>query len=193
MPPPPVFNDGVPPPIPTPVEGVPTGDPSGASGPAGPSRVPDWVATPQAGAGGNIPSVVLPAVDAPPKGVMDLLKDAFALYKQHLKVFLITAAILFVPGAIISSGLQWAIRAPLMVGAASAEASAENLKQIQDRMGPDFADRLARGQVTARGDAPTGKRDASAAGRRPAWCWGAWRWRCWACWAGRCWPSSCTG
>ncbi len=145
VPPPPVFNDGVPPPITTPAQGVPTGDQSGASGPRRAKSVPEWVAEPQAGSGGHIPSVMLPAVDAPPRAVMDLVKDAFNLYKRHLQVFLITAAVLFVPGAIVSSGLLAAIRAPLMVGAASAEASAQ---EIQQRLGPDFADRLARGQVT---------------------------------------------
>jgi hypothetical protein len=40
-------------------------------------------------------------------------------------------------------------RAPLMEGVASAEASASRIKEIQDTMGPDFADRLARGQVSA--------------------------------------------
>jgi hypothetical protein len=146
VPPPPVRPDGVPPPVLTPSQGVPIKEASGAySGPRQAKSSPDWVVAPQAGSGGHIPSVVLPAVDAPPKAVMDLLKDAFALYKQHVKVFLLTAALLFVPGAIVSSGLLAAIRAPLMVGAASAEATAA---EIQQKLGPDFADRLARGQVT---------------------------------------------
>ena len=130
VPPPPVRHDGVPPPVLTPSQGVPIAEASGAhSGPRRAKSAPDWVVAPQAGSGGNIPSVVLPAVDAPPKGVVDTLKDAFALYKQHLRIFLITAAVLFVPGAIVSSGLLAAIRAPLMAGAASAEATAIELQQ----------------------------------------------------------------
>jgi hypothetical protein len=125
VPPPPVFNDGVPPPITTPPQGVPSADQSGASGPRRSRSVPEWVAEPQAGSGGHIASLMLPAVDAPPRAVMDLVKDAFNLYKRHLQVFLITAAVLFVPGAMVSSGLLVAIRAPLMLGAASAEASQE--------------------------------------------------------------------
>jgi hypothetical protein len=119
VPPPPVFNDGVPPPITTPPQGVPTGEQSGASGPRRAKSVPEWVAEPQAGSGGHIPSVMLPAVDAPPRAVMDLLKDAFNLYKRHLQVFLITAAVLFVPGAIVSSGLLAAIFATLAAGSGS--------------------------------------------------------------------------
>jgi hypothetical protein len=45
---------------------------------------------------------MLPAVDAPLIGVVVLLKDAFALFKQLLKIFVISAAILFVPGILIS-------------------------------------------------------------------------------------------
>jgi hypothetical protein len=146
VPPPPVRHDGVPPPVLTPSQGVPITEASGAhSGPRRAKSAPDWVVAPQGGSGGNIPSVVLPAVDAPPKGVVDTLKDAFALYKQHLKIFLLTAAVLFVPGAIVSSGLLAAIRAPLMAGAASAEATAS---EIQQKLGPEFTDRLARGQVS---------------------------------------------
>jgi len=90
--------------------------------------VPDWIAEPQAGAGGAIPSVVLPAVDAPPKGVIELLQEAFAFYKQHLKILLITAAVLYVPGALVSSGLITLIKAPLMVSASTMEASARDLE-----------------------------------------------------------------
>ena len=121
VPPPPVASDGVPPPpVPGAVENVPSGATSGASGARRKKSVPDWVGAPQAGGGGSIPSSVLPAVDAPEKGVADLLKDAVALYRQHAKVFLVTAAILFVPGAIISSLALALIQAPIVAAAATA-------------------------------------------------------------------------
>jgi hypothetical protein len=109
--------------------------------------VPDWVAAPQGGSGA-IPTGALPAVDAPPRSVVDLLKDAFALYRQHLQVFIITAALLFVPGALVSAGVLTLIRAPMATGASALEANAQKMKDITDRMGPDFGDRMARGQLT---------------------------------------------
>ena len=102
---------------------------SGASGRRRTKSVPEWVAEPQAGSGGHIPSVMLPAVDAPPRAVMDLVKDAFNLYKRHLQVF---------PDhrrrAVRARGDRqlWnagSIRAPLMVGASSAEASAQEIQR----------------------------------------------------------------
>jgi hypothetical protein len=44
---------------------------------------------------------------------LDLIKAAFALYRQHARVFLLTAAVLFVPGALVSSCALSITLAPL--------------------------------------------------------------------------------
>jgi hypothetical protein len=139
VPPPPVSADAVPrPPVgSTPVEGVPTNDKSG------PRRksMPDWVAAPQGGGSGHLPSAMHPAVDAPEKGIVDIIKEAFALYKQHAKVFLITAAVLYIPGALVSSGLLALIRAPVAaVSTVDVEAYAKRMEEFQQR--------VAKGEVT---------------------------------------------
>jgi hypothetical protein len=133
VPPPPVATDGVPPPPVggTPGEGVPqrqTSEKSAATGSKRTKSVPEWVAQPQGGSSGYIPSAVFPAVDAPEKGIVDLVKEALGLYKQHLKVFLITAAVLFVPGALVSSALSALVRAPLVAPAAELEERARELQ-----------------------------------------------------------------
>ena len=121
VPPPPVAGDGVPPPV-APSAGDTSGarDTSKRHSPSSPRSMPDWVADPEAAPAGNT-SAVLPAVDAPEKGVIDLLNDAFALYRAHAKVFILTAAILFIPGSIISSGALALITAPLRASAAGLE------------------------------------------------------------------------
>ena len=110
--PPPPITDNVPPPVVTP---PPDGKRSSR-----PGTLPDWVADPDA-AGAVASSAVFPAVGAPEKGVVQLLKDAFTLYRRHARDFLITAAILFVPGALLSSAALALITSPLRVSAAGME------------------------------------------------------------------------
>jgi hypothetical protein len=122
VPPPPVTVDNVPHPLapsatPTP---TPTPDPKRTSRP---KTIPDWVADPDA-AGAAATSAVFPAVDAPGKSVLQVLKDAFTLYRRHARDFLITAAILFLPGALISSAALAVITAPLRASAAGLEEAA---------------------------------------------------------------------
>jgi hypothetical protein len=94
VPPPPVTVDNVPPPVintPAPTTG-------GTRRASRPGTIPDWVVDPDSPEAATT-SAVFPAVGAPDKGVVQLLKDAFKLYRRHLRDFLITAALLFLPGA----------------------------------------------------------------------------------------------
>jgi hypothetical protein len=120
VPPPPVSLDKVPPPVtPTP----PAGNTPGPRrpGPSGP--LPAWVADPDT-AGASFISSVFPAQNAPAKGVVDLLKDALQLYRRHARDFLLTAAVLFVPGALLSSVVLALITAPMRASTAALESAA---------------------------------------------------------------------
>lgn len=59
-----------------------------------------------------------PAPDAPALEVGQLLGQAWALYQAHLKAFLITAAILYVPASIVTSLLVAVVIMPMVLGAA---------------------------------------------------------------------------
>jgi hypothetical protein len=120
--------------------------------------VPDWVAVPDAaaageGGGDEADANLFPPPGAPEKGIVDLLKDAFSLYKRHLKVFVITAAILFVPASLVSSGALALITAPLTVSTSGLESAARRL-QAQ-------ADGIASGKVDPR-EAEAVTREAEA-------------------------------
>jgi hypothetical protein len=52
------------------------------------------------------------------------LKDAFALYRRHARDFLLTAAVLFVPGALLSSAAMALITAPMRASTAALESAA---------------------------------------------------------------------
>src|SRR5256885_15943582 len=54
---------------------------------------------------------------AAPRGVLQLLLEALALYRKHARAFLITAAVLLVPGSFISSCAVSAVVGPVVVGA----------------------------------------------------------------------------
>jgi hypothetical protein len=110
--PPPPITDNVPPPVRT--------TPTESRRTSRPGTLPDWVADPDS-AGAVASSAVFPAVGAPDKGVVQLLEDAFTLYRRHARDFLITAAILFVPGALLSSAALALITAPMRASAAGLE------------------------------------------------------------------------
>jgi hypothetical protein len=113
---------------------------AGSSGKA----VPDWVQSMDSGSpngAGDLPGgdggpspVSFPAPDAPAKSVGDLLKEAFELYKRHAKVLLLTAAILFVPGSLISSCAVSLIMAPLSVSTSQLERMAARQEQLARRL-----------------------------------------------------------
>jgi hypothetical protein len=66
---------------------------------------------------------------------VDILKDAFALYKKHARVFVITAAVLFLPGSIISGAALTLITAPLTSGVtASLERTAARMERFNQKM-----------------------------------------------------------
>jgi hypothetical protein len=57
-----------------------------------------------------------PLVDGPPEvGVFDLLQQAFALYRRHVRMLLTVAGIIFVPGALAHACARAAILAPTIV------------------------------------------------------------------------------
>ncbi len=127
VPPPPVAADSVPPPVapvPTPLPAPGSGAASGPGAGRNPD-MPDWVADPE-DARVSFTSAVFPALNAPEKGVVDLLSDAFKLYRRHARDFLLTAAILFAPGALISSLALALITAPLRASTAAMEAALAN-------------------------------------------------------------------
>lgn len=124
----------VPPPIasvpPAPVAAAPSAAPEAAPQEERRSRksLPDWVVAPDASIDGAAsPFSVLPDLHAPEKGIVDLLKEAFALYKANLKVFLITAAVLFLPGSLASSCALATLTGPVVAQTASLERAAERM------------------------------------------------------------------
>ena len=59
-----------------------------------------------------------PGVGGPgEKGIVDLLQQAFGLYKQHARSLLLVAAIVFVPGALAHACARTAILAPTVMAA----------------------------------------------------------------------------
>ena len=87
-----------------------------SNGPHRSPSLPSWVAAPEAGGTNRLPTTMFPAVEAPPRATLDLLKDALALYNQHAQVFLLTAAVLYVPGAILGALFRISIPAPSSPG-----------------------------------------------------------------------------
>jgi hypothetical protein len=78
------------------------------------------------------------------KGVFDLLREAMELYRANARVFLITAAVLFVPGSFISSCALSAVLAPAMVSVPAAEEAAEQLAQRSEELSKRMRERAAR-------------------------------------------------
>jgi hypothetical protein len=130
-------------------------------GASGGASVPSWVSAPDAAGADEAPdldpAVTLPPSDAPAKGIADLLKEAFALYKKHAKVFLMTAAILYVPASLLASLGLAALTVPATVGASQLEASAERMARRQEELARRMSDQMANGQLDARQMAETMK------------------------------------
>src|SRR6185312_10639352 len=59
--------------------------------------------------------------DAGDKGVLDLLQQAFDLYKKHAKLLLVVAAVVFVPGAFVHACARAAILAPTVAMAVTVD------------------------------------------------------------------------
>lgn len=65
------------------------------------------------------PSSAPPGIGgATEKGIVDLLQEAFTLYRQHARSLLLVAAIIFVPGALAHACARTAILAPTVMAAA---------------------------------------------------------------------------
>ena len=65
------------------------------------------------------PGSAPPGIGGPvEKGVLDLLQQAFVLYKQHARSLLLVAAIIFVPGALAHACARTAILGPTVMAAA---------------------------------------------------------------------------
>jgi hypothetical protein len=76
----------------------------------------------------------------PEKGVWDLMTEAIALYRAHARVFLMTAAVLMVPGSLVRSCAMSAVLSPAVV------AIGERPDLAQD---PERLARMAFGSVDA--------------------------------------------
>ena len=72
------------------------------------------------------PAAVTPPA-FPDKGVADILKEAYGLYRKHARLLLLTCAVLFVPAAIVRSCAQAAIMGPTTAAARAVEQSASSL------------------------------------------------------------------
>jgi hypothetical protein len=68
--------------------------------------VPSWVTSPEGPPEGEVVG------DNVEKGVFDLLKQAFELYKKNAKILITVAAIVFVPGALVHACAHAAILGP---------------------------------------------------------------------------------
>jgi hypothetical protein len=60
----------------------------------------------------------------PEKGVFDILKEAWGLYRRHARALLLTCAVLFVPASVIKSCAVSLIMAPTVAAATAVEAAA---------------------------------------------------------------------
>jgi type II secretory pathway pseudopilin PulG len=71
----------------------------------------------------------LPKVDAdsapfPDKGVADILKEAYGLYRRHARALLLTCAVMFVPAAVVKSCAVATIMGPTLAAARAMQESA---------------------------------------------------------------------
>ncbi len=109
-------------PRPTGQSAVPESAPSVASGSSrGSGGLPSWVSNPEgppSGASGTSdggPKAGPNLEGGDEKGVLDLLSQAFQLYKKHAKLLITVAAVVFVPGALAHACAHAAILAPAAV------------------------------------------------------------------------------
>jgi hypothetical protein len=103
-----------------------TGPAASSTGPAASSTGPAASSTgPAASTTGAAASATAPGLGAPDKGVADILKEAYDLYRKHARALLITCAVLFVPASVVKSCAVAAIMAPAAAAAASLAATAE--------------------------------------------------------------------
>jgi hypothetical protein len=84
-----------------------------ASGPHRSRSVPSWVAAPEGAGMGSLSTGLFPAVDAPAKGVLAVVREALALYKQHARMLVLAAAVIYVPGTIITALLRSQVSASM--------------------------------------------------------------------------------
>lgn len=67
----------------------------------------------------------------PEKGVADILKEAYDLYRKHARALLITCAVLFVPASIVKSCAVSAIMGPSIAAAAAMETRSEQDHELE--------------------------------------------------------------
>lgn len=65
----------------------------------------------------------------PEKGVADILKEAFDLYRRHARALLLTCAVLFVPASIVKSCAMAVITGPTVAAATTAAQTVEMQKE----------------------------------------------------------------
>jgi len=64
----------------------------------------------------------------PEKGIADILKEAYGLYRKHARALLLTCAVLFVPASIVKSCANAVIMAPTVAAARAVQQSASSLE-----------------------------------------------------------------
>ena len=79
------------------------------------------------------PAEPLPEKDSPlpDKGVADILKEAYDLYRKHARALLITCAVLFVPASVVKSCAVSAIMGPSIAAAAAVESKAQETLELE--------------------------------------------------------------
>jgi hypothetical protein len=88
------------------------------------------------------------------KGVWDLMKEALELYRAHARVFLLTAAVLMVPGSLVRSCALAAILGPMTIDGASAQQAALRLARRTEDLARSL-ERTADPRATDEGARPS--------------------------------------
>jgi hypothetical protein len=92
--------------------------------------VPGTGPAPVASAGGGGGAAAAAAAAVPEKGVADLLREAYDMYRTHARALLLTCAVLFVPASIVKSAALAVIAGPT-AQAADSLADSEPLRQLK--------------------------------------------------------------
>jgi hypothetical protein len=85
----------------------------------------------------------VPVSAAPEKGVADILKEAYELYRRHARALIVTCAVLFVPASLVKSCAVSVILGPTVaaatVAASAAEVQMRDLANTQRALQEGFA------------------------------------------------------
>jgi hypothetical protein len=114
--------------------------------------LPSWATTSDSGARDAEPgeatgALPILAPDAPPRGVGELLQEAVDLYRKHVRVFLMTAAVLFLPASLVTSGALALLMAPLAVSTVGLERATERMARHQERLQKEVLEGMASGRL----------------------------------------------